>query len=100
MKRPAAVMTAALMTAMFVGLSAQTKPNCAGQWMFQVDPNAAVPAARGRGNARSGGGARGWPPCGVECTITQDATTLTFIRTTQPGEQKTEYKLVGTEATT
>jgi hypothetical protein len=91
------------MMAMFVGMSAQGKPSFAGRWMLQADPDAA-PASRGGngrgGDARSGAGASRGQFCGVECTITQDAMRLTVVRTSQAGEQRTEYKLDGTETTT
>jgi len=102
MKRFVAVTTAVLMTVGLVGLSAQAKPNFAGKWTLQADPNAAAAPAGGGGGGRGGGGRGGGGGaqfCGMECNITQDATTLTITRTTQAGEMKTEYKLDGTETT-
>ena len=82
---------AAIATAILVaGLSAQ-KADLSGKWTLVPDPNAA--AGGGGGGGRGGGGF-----CGPECTITQDATTLTVTRTTQAGDQKTVYKLDGSES--
>jgi hypothetical protein len=94
-------------TALFVaGLSAQGKPNFSGKWTMVPDPAAAAAPAPGGGAPGGGGGGRGGGRggggggqfCGQECTITQDATTLTVTRTTQGGEQKAVYKLDGTES--
>jgi hypothetical protein len=94
-----------MMTVALVGLSAQAKPNFAGKWTLQADPNAPAAPAGGAGGGRGGGGrggggfGGGGQFCGMECNIAQDATTLTITRTTQAGEMKTEYKLDGTETT-
>ena len=104
----------ALATVLFVaGLSAQAKPDFTGKWV-SADPAPAAPAGApaagappagggapgggggGRGGGRGGGG--GGNLCAQECTIAQDATTLTVTRTTQAGEQKAVYKLDGSES--
>ena len=93
----AAMMAAAMLTT--AGLSAQ-QTSFAGKWTQVVDPNAAPPAGgvgRGMGGGGRGMGAGGGF-CGAECTITQDATTLTVTRTTPAGEVKSAYKLDGTES--
>jgi hypothetical protein len=77
------------------GLSAQA-PNFAGKWVSADPPPAAGGGGGGgRGGGRGGGGGQF---CGQECTITQDATSLTVTRTTQAGEQKATYKLDGSES--
>jgi hypothetical protein len=84
---------AAIATFLVVGLSAQ-KADLSGKWTLVPDPAAAAGGGGGgRGGGRGGGGF-----CGQECTITQDATTLTVTRTTQAGEQKATYKLDGSES--
>jgi hypothetical protein len=84
------------------GLSAQAKPDFSGKWTLVPDPNAAAAAPAGgggggggRGGGRGGGGGQF---CGQECTVAQDATTLTVTRTTQAGEVKAVYKLDGSES--
>ena len=68
------------------------------------DPAAAAAPAPGGGGPGGGGGRGGGRGgggqafCGQECTITQDATTLTVTRTTPGGEQKAVYKLDGSES--
>jgi pectate lyase len=89
MRRVALLATAALVVGT-AGLNAQM-PNFAGKWTMQADPNAAAPAG-GRGGRGGFGG------LGQEVTITQDAKTLTTVRTTQNGEIKTVYNLDGSES--
>jgi hypothetical protein len=101
MKRMSRVATAVAALLLTAGLSAQGKPDFSGKWTLVPDPNAAAPAGGGgggggRGGGRGGGG--GGQLCGQECTITQDATTLTITRTTQAGETKAAYKLDGSES--
>jgi hypothetical protein len=85
-------------------LSAQAKPDLSGKWTLVPDPNAAAaapaaPAGGGGGGGRGGGrGGGGGQFCGQECTIVQDATSLTVTRTTQAGEVKAVYKLDGSES--
>jgi len=94
MRRMASVVAAIAVVCLASGLSAQA-PSLAGKWTLVPDPNA--PAAGGGGRGGRGGGGFG-QFCGMECTITQDATSLTVSRTTQAGETKTTYKLDGTES--
>jgi hypothetical protein len=96
------VMAVAVAAVLLVsGVSAQGKPDLSGKWTLVPDPNAA-PAGGGGGGGRGGRGGRGGGGgqafCGNECTITQDATTLTVTRTTQGGEQKAMYRLDGSES--
>ena len=120
MRKLAIALTAAAVVIGAAGLSAQGKPNFAGKWTLQADPNAAPPAAAGGaaaagggaaaagaggaqrggggGGGRMGGGGGAGFACGMECTIAQDATSLTVTRTTQAGELKTVFKLDGSES--
>jgi len=104
--------------ALFVaGLSAQGKPDFSGKWTNTAPaaapgggapgggaPGGGAPppggggAPGGGGGGRGGGGRGGGGFCGQECTIAQDATSLTVTRTTQAGEQKATYKLDGSES--
>ena len=68
-------------------------PGFAGKWTLVADPNA--PAGGGGRGGRGGGFGQF---CGMECTIAQDATSLTVTRTTQAGETKIIYKLDGSES--
>ena len=79
-------------------LSAQGKTDFSGKWTLVPDPNAAAAGGGGGGGRGGRGGGGGGQFCGQECTITQDATTLTVTRTTQAGEQKAVYKLDGSES--
>ena len=94
----------AIATALFVaGVSAQGKPDFSGKWTLVPGDAAAAPAGGapgggGPGGGRGGRGGGGGGFCGQECTITQDATTLTVTRTTGAGEQKMVYKLDGSES--
>ncbi|MEO7191023.1 MAG: hypothetical protein ABI051_08190 [Vicinamibacterales bacterium] len=99
MKQLAAVATAVIMTAAIVGAATQAKPSFAGKWTLQADPNAAAAPAGGAGGRQGGGrGGGGGQFCGMECTITQDATTLVVSRTTPAGDVKATYKLDGTDS--
>ena len=76
---------AALTLALGVLLSAATlaqSPNFAGKWARVSDP----------------GAQGGFGGLGQSAVITQDATTLTIIRTTQMGEVTSVYKLDGSES--
>ena len=87
MRRISTISTAAaaLLFAANVSVSAQA-PNFAGKWT-RVDDPAAAQAGGGGGRGRGmGGGGLGVFNCGMECTITQDAKTLTINRT-QPGRE-------------
>ena len=97
MRRMAIALTAATLL-VSAGLSAQA-PALSGHWTLVPDPNAAPPAGGGGGGGKGGGrggGAQGF--CGMECTIAQDAKTLTVTRTTQAGEQKAVYNLDGSDS--
>ena len=88
----------AVATVLFVaGLSAQ-KTDFSGKWTLVPDPNAAAAGGGGGGGRGGGRGGGGGQFCGQECTITQDATSLTVARTTQAGEVKASYKLDGSES--
>jgi hypothetical protein len=74
--------SALIVTALLaVGVSAQSPPSFAGKWAAVPDPNA-------------GGGLGG--PGGLG--ITQDAASMTIVRTTPMGEFTTAYKLDGSES--
>ena len=108
MRRTATAMMAVAAVLFAAGLSAQGKPNFAGKWTLQVDPNAAPPAGGGgggRGGGGRGGGGRGMMGgggfCGAECTITQDATTLKIERPAPAGGEAPApnvYKLDGSDS--
>jgi hypothetical protein len=102
MKRVSALLSAAAVVTMTVGVLAQAKPNFAGKWT--MDAPAAAPGGGAPGGGAPGGGGRGgrggggW---GMEPTITQDATTLTveYMGGGQaPAPVKLTYKLDGTES--
>ncbi|HEX5110590.1 MAG TPA: hypothetical protein VFV95_19195 [Vicinamibacterales bacterium] len=100
MRRISFLATAIATALLVAGLSAQ-KADLSGKWTLVPDPNAAPPGGGGGGGGGGRGGGRGGGGggfCGQECTITQDATTLTVTRTTQAGEQKAVYKLDGSES--
>jgi hypothetical protein len=99
----------ALAAALFVaGLSAQGKPDFSGKWTLVPGdapagggaPAGGAPGGGAPGGGRGGGGRGGGGGqfCGQECTIAQDANTLTVTRTTQAGEAKAVYKLDGSES--
>ena len=83
MKRAMTAVALVLASSMAI---AQAPPNFAGKWTVVPDPN----AAGGRGGMAGG--------LGQEATITQDATTLTIVRTTQMGTFTSAYKLDGSES--
>jgi hypothetical protein len=99
MRRISFLAVAIAATFLVAGLSAQN-PNFAGKWTQVVDPNAPAPGAGGGGGGGRGGGRGGGGGqfCGQECTIAQDAATITITRTTQAGEQKAVYNLNGSES--
>ena len=106
MRRITAMVGAAAVVMMTAGVFAQAKPSFAGKWTLVPDPNAAAAGGGGGGGRRGGGGGGGGGgfACGMECTITQDATTLTITRTVAgreggaPTEVKTVLKLDGTDS--
>ena len=81
MHRSPAALTLALGILLSAATSAQS-PNFAGKWARVPDP-----AAQG-----------GFGGLGQSAVITQDAATLTVIRTTQMGEVTNVYKLDGSES--
>src|SRR6185295_7391807 len=87
MRRIAIGLTAAAAMLIVASLSAQGKPNFAGKWTLQQDPNAAAAGGGGGGRGgRNGGGGFGGGFCGQGCDITQDATTLTLKTSGQAGD--------------
>ena len=101
MRRISLLATAAATVLFVAGLSAQAKPDFSGKWTLVPGDAAAAPAGGGGGGGRGGGrggGGGGGQFCGQDCTIAQDATTLTVTRTTQAGEQKAVFKLDGSES--
>ncbi len=89
MRRVVILMSAVAVVMLAAGVLAQAKPSFAGKWTLVPDPNA--PPAGGRGGGAFGG-------LGMNPVITQDAATLTLIRTTQAGEVKSAYNLDGTDS--
>ena len=101
MRTMTTVMTSVAALALVAGLAAQAKPDFSGKWTLVPDPNAAAAPAPGGGGGGGRGGGRGGGGgqfCGQECTVMQDATSLTVTRTTQAGEVKAVYKLDGSES--
>jgi hypothetical protein len=94
MKRMTALLSAAAVAVMTVGVFAQT-PNFAGKWSRVDDPAAAAPAG-GAGGGRGFGGRGGF---GQEVTITQDASTIKMEwMQGQGGMQTRTYKLDGSDS--
>ena len=73
--------TALAVAIVVAALSAQEKPNFSGEWILTAPTD----------------GPAGF--CGQQCTITQDATAVTVTRMTQAGQQKSTFKLDGSEST-
>ena len=97
MRRIAIGLTAAAAMLIVASLSAQGKPNFAGKWTLQQDPNAAAAGGGGgRGGGRGGGFGGGF--CGAGCEITQDASTLTLKTSSPAGDATSTYKLDGSES--
>ncbi len=92
MKRVMAVCGAVAMLLVATSAFAQAKTDFSGKWTPDAAAAPAAPAGGG-GGGRGGGGAAG------PMTIAQTATELTITRTTPNGEQKTSYKLDGSETT-
>jgi hypothetical protein len=97
MKRAAVLVSALALVVYAAGLSAQAKPNFAGKWTMQMDPNAAPPAGGGGGGCGRGGRGGG-PVSGMEVTITQDANTLTIDKMQGQNPVKLTYKLDGSDS--
>jgi hypothetical protein len=102
--------TAMAATLFVAGLSAQGNPNFSGKWTLVPGdaaaapggggaPGGGAPGGGGPGGGRGGGrGGGGGGFCGQECTITQDASTITITRMGPNGDVKTVYKLDGSES--
>jgi hypothetical protein len=92
-------LTGAAVALFLAGVSAQGKPNFAGHWMLVPDAAAAggggaAAGGGGGGGGRQGGGRGGGGGfCGPDCTITQDASTITIARDMGGTPSKTVYKL-------
>jgi hypothetical protein len=90
MRRTAILASVAAVT-LTAAVLAQTTPNFAGTWTLVPDANAPAGGRGGRGGGMMG--------LGQQATITQDAKTLTIVRTTQAGEVKSVYNLDGSKST-
>ena len=102
MRRVQALLTGAAVALFLAGVSAQGKPNFAGHWTLVPDANApagggaaAGGGGGGGGGQRGGGRGGGGGFCGADCTITQDASTITIARSVGGNDTKTIYKLDG-----
>lgn len=97
--RRLAIASVAVAVVLFAsGLSAQGKPNFAGKWTLQPDANAAVAAGGGGGGRGQGRGGGGGAFCGMECTITQDASTIKIERMAGQNMVASTYKLDGSDS--
>ncbi|MEO8482519.1 MAG: hypothetical protein ABI634_09940 [Acidobacteriota bacterium] len=100
MKRMTAMLSAVAVVILAAGLLAQAKPSFAGKWTMDAPAGGAAPTAApgpgGGGGFGGGGGGRGG--FGMECTITQDATSLTVEYTQGQNPVKLSYKLDGSES--
>lgn len=80
-------------------LSAQQAPDLSGSWTLAEGSAPQGGAARGgRGGMGGGPGGGMMAALGQEAVITQDAATLTIVRSTQMGEIRTVYQLDGSES--
>jgi hypothetical protein len=102
MRRVQALLTGAAVALFLAGVSAQGKPNFAGHWTLVPDANApagggaaASGGGGGGGGQRGGGRGGGGGFCGADCTITQDASTITITRSVGGNDVKSVYKLEG-----
>jgi hypothetical protein len=92
-------LAAATMLLAATHLDAQNRPSFAGTWSVIADANApAAPGGGGGGGGGGRGGRGGGAGLGMGATITQDANTLTVVRTTGAGEVRTVYNLDGSES--
>src|SRR5262245_50393538 len=97
MRRAAAMLCATAMVLMTASAYAQKPTNFAGTWTRDAAAGGGGGGAAGgggggggqRGGGRGGGGGGAFN-CGMECTIAQDATSITITPTTQngPGEPR------------
>jgi hypothetical protein len=85
MKRKVMSVAVALVAVFAAAGSTQSAPSFAGKWSAVPDPNA-------------GGGRGGFGALGQSATITQDAASMTIVRTTPMGEFTSIYKLDGSES--
>ena len=91
MRRAAAMLFAAAMVLTAANAYAQAKANFAGTWVRDAPAGGAAAGGGGGGGGRQGGGGGGGAfNCGMECTITQDATSITITPVTPngPGEPR------------
>jgi hypothetical protein len=112
MRRMTAMLGALAMVMLTVSLSAQGKPNFTGKWTRDGGAGGGAAAggggggggARGAGGGGGGGGQRGGGgggggfQCGMECTITQDATSLKVTRSVGGTDQTATFKLDGSDS--
>ena len=98
MRRAAAVLGALALVIGSANLMAQAKPSFAGTWTLQ-QPEGGGGGGGGRGGGRGGGGFGGGAfACGQQCTIAQDANTLTVTRTMGENTVSAKYMLDGSES--
>lgn len=98
MRRVTAVLSVAAVVLWATAAFAQGKPNFAGKWTREAPAGGGAAAGGGGGGGGRGGGGGGF---GQECTITQDASTLTveYMGGGQnPAPIKLAYKLDGSES--
>jgi hypothetical protein len=103
MQRAAAVLGTLAVLVAAADLSAQNRPDLAGQWTIVADAGAPPAGAPPGGGARGGrgGGGRGMGAVaglGQQATIVQSGNTLTITRTSPMGEVRTVYNLDGSES--
>jgi len=95
MRRVTAVLSVAAVVLWATAAFAQGKPNFAGKWTREAPAGGAAAAGGGGGGGGRGGGGGGF---GMECTITQDANTLTVEYMAGQNPLKLAYKLDGSES--
>lgn len=95
MRRAAAIVGALGLVIATASVFAQATPNFAGTWTL-VPAEGGGGGGGGRGGGRGGGFGGGG--CGQECTITQDAATLTIARAMGENTITMKYTLDGSES--
>jgi hypothetical protein len=95
MKRITALISAAAIVMMTVGVFAQAPPSFAGKWTREAPADAAAGAEAGGRGGRGGFGRGGF---GQDVTITQDATTITMEYTQGQNPVKRVFKLDGSDS--
>ena len=81
MRRIAAMLGAAAMVLLVSSTVSAQAPNLSGTWVAEAPAGGAAAGGGGGGGGRGGGGGGGGAfNCGQECTIVQDAKTLTIKR--------------------